>query len=403
MKVGIVGLGNVGLVTAACLANNDHSVIGIDNIPEKIRVHKLGSVSIFKPELREKILAAKGDLTFSTDYAELARCSAVFLCVPTPNNGTEIDLRSVFEAADSVSHYAIDSVLIIMSTVIPGTAQTVYQRTGMNVISNPEFTREGSAVHDTEHLDRVVIGGKSTEIAQKIWRFTGASMVVSTNENAELIKYASNPFLAVKISFINQQSHLCEGIENTDVNFIARGMGIDHRISTEFLRAGLGYGACFSKDTVAILKFAMKYGIDLSIIRSAIEYNESIIPDLVNKITEKSGTISGNGICVLGLSFKDYTDDLRESRSLRLIENLKSIGAIVKTYDPVVKMVVEVTTFNDLRNCITSSEIVITATELKDFSDIDPLLLKGKNVFDLRRVFDPEQVDIIMGVGIGKN
>ena len=275
---------------------------------------------------------------------------------------------------------------------------------GMNVISNPEFTREGSAIHDTEHPDRIVIGGKSTEVVRKIWEFTGAPMVITTNENAELIKYASNAFLAVKISFINQIADLCETIPNTDVNVIARGMGLDHRIGTEFLKAGLGYGgSCFPKDTVALTTFAEENNIDLSIIRSAIEYNDNRIPNLASKITEKSNSLSGKRVCVLGLSFKDDTDDLRESRSLLLIENLESRGAIVNAYDPAVKAAKGVTISSDLQNCITSSEIVITATEWKDFSNLDPELLKGKRVFDLRRILDPDEVDITMGVGIGKN
>lgn len=404
MKIGVVGLGYVGLVTAACLANNGHSVIGIDSVPGKVEMLKSGRIPIFEPGLKEKISAAKSDLVFSTDYADLAGCSAVFLCVPTPNNGREIDLRYVYEAGDSVAHYAYDSSLVIKSTVLPGTARKVSAMIGMNVISNPEFTREGSAIHDTEHPDRIVIGGKSTEVVRKIWEFTGAPMVITTNENAELIKYASNAFLAVKISFINQIADLCEAIPNTDVNVIARGMGLDHRIGTEFLKAGLGYGgSCFPKDTVALTTFAEENNIDLSIIRSAFEYNDNRIPNLAGKITEKSNSLSGKRVCVLGLSFKDDTDDLRESRSLLLIENLESRGAIVNAYDPAVKAAKGVTISSDLQNCITSSEIVITATEWKDFSNLDPELLKGKRVFDLRRILDPDEVDITMGVGIGKN
>ena len=404
MKIGIVGLGYVGLVTAACLANNGHSIIGIDSIPEKVEILKSGRVPIFEPGLKEKISAAKNDLVFSTDYADLAGCSAVLLCVPTPNNGREIDLRYVYDAGKSVSNYAQDSSLVIKSTVLPGTARKVSKETGMNVISNPEFTREGSAIHDTEHPDRVVIGGKSTEVVRKIWEFTGAPMLVTTNENAELIKYASNAFLAVKISFINQIADLCERIPNTDVKVIARGMGLDHRIGSEFLRAGLGYGgSCFPKDTIAFTTFAEEKNTDLSIIRSAIEYNDNRIPDLVGKMIEKSNSLSGKRICVLGLSFKDNTDDLRESRSLLLIENLKIKGATVKAFDPAVKALKDVTISSDIEECITSSEIVITATEWNDFADMDPALLKGKQVFDLRRILDPEEVDITMGVGIGKN
>ena len=287
---------------------------------------------------------------------------------------------------------------------MPGTARKVSELTGMDVVSNPEFTKEGSAVHDTEKPDRIIIGGKSVDAVKKLWDFTGSPVIVTTNENAELIKYASNAFLAVKISFINQIADLCEKIAVTDVNVVAEGMGLDRRIGKEFLKAGLGYGgSCFPKDTVALYSFAQETGVDLSIVKSAIQYNDNRVPLLVNKIEENLDTLDGKTVCILGLSFKDNTDDLRESRSLVIIKNLKKRGAIVKAYDPVVQNIDGIDISTDLSKCISTSEIVITATEWKKFSDIDPLLLKGKKVFDLRRVFDPEQVDIIMGVGIGKN
>ena len=185
---------------------------------------------------------------------------------------------------------------------------------------------------------------------------------------------------------------------------ISEGMGLDRRIGKEFLKAGLGYGgSCFPKDTVALYSFAQETGVDLSIVHSAIQYNDNRVPLLLNRIEENLDTLDGKTVCILGLSFKDNTDDLRESRSLMIIKNLKKRGAIVKAYDPVVQNIDGIDISTDLSKCISTSEIVITATEWMEFSKIDPALFKGKKVFDLRRVFDPNKVEISMGVGIGKN
>jgi UDPglucose 6-dehydrogenase len=404
MRIGIVGLGYVGLVTAAVLANNGNSVTGVDVDVSRIQVLRSGKSPIFEPGLDERIRNAEDKLEFSSDYSKLSNCEVIFICVPTPNVGNRIDLKYVLAAAVEIKKYNTFSDLVIKSTVLPGTARKVSELTGMNVVSNPEFTREGSAVHDTEKPDRIIIGGKSADTVKKLWDFTGSPVIVTTNENAELIKYASNAFLAVKISFINQIADLCERIPDTDVNVVADGMGMDRRIGREFLKAGLGYGgSCFPKDTLAISSFAQENGVNLSIVNSAIQYNEERVPFLVNKIKKNVGTLDGKRVCVLGLSFKDNTDDLRESRSLLIIENLKTLGATVKAYDPVVRNIGSTDISDDLNRCISTSEIVITATEWLEFSKIDPSILKDKKVFDLRRVLDPKKVELTMGVGIGKN
>lgn len=391
-------------MTAAVLASHNNSVVGVDADNGRIDSLRSGRIPIHEPNLSERIMAAGYNLVFTNDYASLNGCDAVFLCVPTPNQNGMIDLSYVISAARGVRDVTSSSVLVIKSTVLPGTARKIASITGMTVVSNPEFTREGSAVHDTEEPDRIVIGGDSTDIVAKIWEFTHAPMVITTNENAELIKYASNAFLAVKISFINQIADLCEKIPGTDVNVIADGMGLDRRIGREFLRAGLGYGgSCFPKDTVALSGFALEKGVSLSIVDSAVEYNNRRIDDLVEKMKARAGSLNGKRICVLGLSFKDNTDDLRESRSIRLINRLKYEGAAVRAYDPVVRSVGNVNVCIDLNECISWSEIVVTATEWGSFSSIDPSDLRGKIIFDLRRVFDPGKVEITMGVGIGKN
>ena len=404
MKIGVLGLGYVGLVTAAVLAARNNQVIGIDVDASKIRLLQSGKLPIFEPGLPERVEAGRNNLSFSTEYSDLSNCDAVFICVPTPNVGRKIDLRYVLSASEGVKRYNASADLVIKSTVLPGTARIVSNAIGMNVVSNPEFTREGSAVQDTEKPDRIVIGGAHVDQVKKIWEFTGSPMLVTTNENAELIKYASNAFLAVKISFINQIADLCERVPNTDVNVVAEGMGLDKRIGREFLRAGIGYGgSCFPKDTVAISTFAEEKGVDLTIVRTTIDYNEVRVETLVGRMKEKLGSLKGKKVCVLGLSFKDNTDDIRESRSIRIIESLKKEGAVVNTYDPVVRYMDDIDISSDLKECISFSDIVITATEWKDFSEIDPSLLKGKRVFDFRRIFDPKRVELAMGVGIGRD
>jgi UDPglucose 6-dehydrogenase len=404
MKIGIVGLGYVGLVTAGVLANKDNEVIGVDIERNKIQNLKKGIVPIFEPGLENLINSSGNRLNFSDNFSDLKGCEAIFICVPTPNNKEGIDLTYVLDASIKVSSVTKDSILIIKSTVTPGTARSVKKNTGMSVLSNPEFTREGSAVNDTEKPDRIVIGGEPADICENIWKFTGSKIIKTTNENAELIKYASNAFLATKISFINQMADLCETIPGADVNVVAMGMGMDRRIGSEFLKAGLGYGgSCFPKDTKALFSFSLKRDVNLSIIESVISYNESRIRLLVEKITDNVGTLKGKRICILGLSFKDNTDDLRESRSISLAQELLRSGALLKGFDPVVKNSGLIEICNNIDECISSSEIIITATEWNVFKDLTKEQLAGKKVFDFRRILNLDSSDLTMGVGIGKN
>lgn len=404
MKIGQVGLGYVGLVNAAVLANHGNMVVGID--VDKVRINDLqrSIVPIFEPDLKEYLTKGKANITFSTNYSALLQCDAIFITVPTPTISGSIDLSFVIKAAEEISKVNKKSILIIKSTVVPGTASMISAKTGMRVISNPEFTREGSAIYDTEHPDRIVIGGEPSELVQEIWKFTNSPYVITSNSNAELIKYASNAFLATKISFINQIADLCEKIPGTDVNVIAKGMGLDKRIGKDFLRAGLGFGgSCFPKDTKALISFAESNKVDMSIVREVYGYNESRIANMIQSAKHRGMSFAGSRVCVLGLSFKDLTNDLRESRSLVLISELQKEGAVINAYDPVIKKLDGVRVCDDLESCISESDIVITATEWKDFSDIPRNLLKGKRVLDLRRILDPEKYEIDFGVGLGKN
>ena len=360
-------------------------------------------VPIFEPDLEKYLISGRKNLILSDDYSALSECEAIFITVPTPNISGSIDLSYVIKAADEVAKINRSAILIIKSTVVPGTASLISSRTGMKVISNPEFTREGNAIYDTEHPDRIVIGGEPCDVVKEIWSFTGSPIIVTTNANAELIKYASNAFLATKISFINQMADLCEKIPGADVNVVAKGMGLDKRIGKEFLKAGLGFGgSCFPKDTQALITFAKSKGVDMSIIREVYGYNENRISLILQNTKERGISFSGSRVCVLGLSFKDLTNDLRESRSTLLISRLKEEGAVINAYDPVVKKLDGVNICKDMQTCIGKSDIVVTATEWRDFADIPPEMLEGKTVLDFRRILDPEKYNIKMGVGLGK-
>lgn len=404
MKIGQVGLGYVGLVNAAVLSNHGNLVTGVDVDRSRIEGLNKGLLPIFEPDLEEYLISGKKNLIFSNNYSVLSECEAIFITVPTPNISGNIDLRYVIKACDEIAKVNRSTILIIKSTVVPGTAWLISARTGMNVISNPEFTREGSAIYDTEHPDRIVIGGEPSKIVKDIWRFTNAPVITTTNANAELIKYASNAFLATKISFINQIADLCEKIPGADVNVVARGMGLDKRIGKEFLKAGLGFGgSCFPKDTKALISFAKSKGVDMSIVKEVYEYNENRISRILQNTMERGISFSGSMVCILGLSFKDLTNDLRESRAILLISRLKKEGAIINAYDPVIKELDGVNICQDIQTCIKDSDVVVTATEWKDFADIPPEMLEGKVVLDFRRILDPEKYDIKMGVGLGKN
>ena len=402
MKIGIVGLGYVGSVTAAVLAKEGNIVVGVDIDPAKVEAFGRLKPPLFEPGLKEALMEAGNRISFSTKHSDLKQAEAVFVCVPTPTVNGRIDTHFVEEACGAIAQLQEEITIIIKSTVVPGTASRIGKKLKRNIVSNPEFTREGSAVTDTIKPDRVVIG--STDRAQsskvkEIWNFTGAPVVETTNENAELIKYASNSFLATKISFINEIANLCERIPNSDVKTVALGMGLDRRIGKEFLRAGLGYGgSCFPKDTAAIASYARDHGEALTIVESAMKVNLERERRVVEICKLSIGRdLRGETICVLGLSFKDDTDDIRESKSLRLIEELRKEGAIVRSYDPVVTELKMNGNCESPGDCINGSSIAIIATEWRQFTN----LLSGFNgvVIDARRIAEPGNFLRYVGVG----
>jgi len=399
MKIGVVGLGYVGLVTAGVLAYQGHDVVGMDILKNKIEMLKNRKLPIYEPGLSEIIFSDKSKIDFTDSYEDLKDRDIVFVAVPTPTINNKIDLSYVISASKSIASVNKDATLVIRSTVIPGTARKIMELTDLNVISNPEFTREGSAVYDTLHPDRVVVGGKNAEVVADIWKFTNAPMIITTNEIAELIKYASNSFLAVKISFINEFAKLCEKIPGCDIEVVAKGIGLDKRIGESFLKAGLGFGgSCLPKDTRAIVSFAKSLGVELKVVKAAIEINDMRIYDAMEIVRE---TAVNKDVCVLGIAFKENTDDIRESRALLLIKELIKNGYNVSYYDPVVKIEIEnAHRYDTAEECIKNHENVVIATEWPIFKEYEKLL-ENKVVIDLRRVLDPRNIRIYRGVGLG--
>lgn len=401
MKIGIVGLGYVGLVTAIALANAGNEIIGIDIDESKVNSLKDHKLTIYEPGLKEAFESAYDKIMFSTDYSLLRGSEVVYVIVPTPTLEGKIVLDYVFDACDRIKAVDANAIIAIKSTVVPGTARKISERLGMTIVSNPEFTKEGTAIEDTIHPDRIVIGSdnqKALDVIARIWSFTNAPILKSTNENAELIKYASNAFLATKISFINEIANLCEKIPGADVEIVAKGMGFDKRIAPYFLRAGIGYGgSCFPKDTKAITEFARGLGEQLKIIEATIEVNEDRMDRVYKMINVLlNGKIANVGI--LGIAFKDNTNDTRESQSLKLINKLKSEGFNVNVYDPIVKVGIDnVNICNNIDECIASSDMLVITTEWKEFKSIKT----SKPIIDAKRILDPNK-DNVVPIGFGQ-
>jgi UDPglucose 6-dehydrogenase len=404
VRIGVVGLGYVGLVTAAVLAKVGHEVRGVDVDQGKVERLRKGKAPFFEPGLAP--LLVESGLSFSTDYSSLQDVDITFIAVSTPTVGGKINLDHVLSASKSLSQaLRRDSVVVLKSTVVPGTARRVRQITGREVVSNPEFLREGSAVEDTLHPDRVVVGSFTKEagdLVESIWAFTKAPVIRVNPEEAEMIKYAANSFLALKVSFINEVANLCERLPGCDVRSVAKALGLDKRISPHFLNAGLGWGgSCFPKDTAAFLAFASEMGEELRTVRAAVEVNRERPLRAVKVLKSMMGDLKGRNVCVLGLAFKPNTDDTRESVALKVVQILEEEGASVEAYDPKAR-VEGVKVSGTLQECIRDAEGVIIATEWEDFKGIEGLL-RGKYVVDGRRVLDPSLMDHtkFRAVGLG--
>jgi len=423
--IGIVGTGYVGLVTGVCLADFGHKVIAADKDAEKIKMLRNGVSPIYEPGLEEmlKSVLSKGLIEFTDELKELVtRSDVIFIAVGTPSGEDgSADLRNVFDVAETIAEYMRNYKIVVLKSTVPvGTARKVEELISaklrerevdveFDVVSNPEFLREGNAVYDFLHPDRVVIGIRTErpiEVMRYIYKplkLIDVPFVFTTPETAELIKYASNAFLAMKISFINEIANLCDKV-GADVHVVAKTMGMDGRISPKFLHPGPGYGgSCFPKDTRALVFTAKEKGVKLSLVEATIKANERQKMRMVEKIEEKLGSLEGKIIAVLGLTFKANTDDVRESPALTIVPELIKRGARVRAYDPMgMKNAQKVLGDNGIIYCkdeyhaAEKADAVVILTEWFVFRrmDLDRLrkVMKGNHFFDFRNLYEPEEV-----------
>ena len=421
MRIAMIGTGYVGLVSGACFTEFGIDVVCVDMDAEKISGLERGQVPIFEPGLETLVAnnAEKGRLSFTTNLSEAVSSSdAVFIAVGTPSRRGDghADLSYVHAAAAQIAE-ALDgyTVIVTKSTVPVGTGNEVERivretRPGaeFDVVSNPEFLREGSAIEDFMRPDRVVIGTDS-ERAQDLMRelyrplsLIETPILFTNRETAELIKYATNAFLATKISFINEVADLCERV-GADVYDVSRGMGLDGRIGRKFLHPGPGYGgSCFPKDTLALVKTAQDYEAPIRIVEAVVGINDQRKKDMANRVIAAcNGSVAGKSIAVLGLTFKPNTDDMRESPSLDIVPALQAAGAVVRAFDPegmqeAKKVMEDVIWCGDAYEAIDGTDAAVIVTEWNEFRSLDFERMRGTMkapvLVDLRNIYDPEHV-----------
>lgn len=397
MKITVVGTGYVGLVTAAVFAKLGNEVWGLDRNKLKIKNLKKGKVPFFEPGLEELVEEniKKGRLHFTTDYSQaIPQSKVIFICVGTPakKNG-DYDLKYVFESAKQIpKHLKKYSIIAIKSTVPPNTGQEVNQLikkitpVPFDIASCPEFLREGSAVWDSLHPARIVIGAESEKAKRlllKLHKPIKAPRVICDIVSAQLIKYAANAFLATKISFINSIALLCDKI-GANIEKVSEGLGLDPRIGKSFLQAGLGYGgSCFPKDTWALISFAKRQSYDFQFLKQVDQINKEQVDYFVQKVERLlDDSLRDKILTVLGLAFKPNTDDMREARSVPLIEKLQAKGAKIRATDPVAienakKILKSVQFFQDAYKALKGSEALLLVTDWEEYQQLDFARIKS--------------------------
>jgi UDPglucose 6-dehydrogenase len=421
MRVAMIGTGYVGLVSGACFADFGHDVTCVDKDAGKIAALLRGEVPIYEPGLTELVAAnaRAGRLTFSNDLAGAVKSAdAVLIAVGTPSRRGDghADLSFVHDAAREIAS-ALDgfTVVITKSTVPVGTGDEVERlireakpKADFAVVSNPEFLREGAAIQDFKHPDRVVVGtdnARAREVMTELYRplYLNRSPIMFTDRRtAELIKYAANAFLATKITFINEIADLAEKV-GADVQEIARGIGLDNRIGSKFLHAGPGFGgSCFPKDTVALLKTGLDHDTPLRIVEAVVSVNDARKRAMARKVASAlGGELRGKTIAVLGLTFKPNTDDMREAPSIPLITALQDLGAKVRAYDPTgmeqaKPLLSNVAFCKDAYDCAKGASALVIVTEWEQFRALDFARLKQTMerpvLVDLRNIYRPEEV-----------
>ena len=420
MKLCMIGTGYVGLVSGVCFSDLGNEVICVDNNQIKINSLKQGKIPIYEPGLEELVLKnfKNKSLKFSTNLEESVKKSdIIFICVgtPTKKNGQAADLKQIYNVTREIGNSINKFKIIVTKSTVPVTTgdeiEKILKRKNklnkFSVVSNPEFLREGEAIRDFTFPDRVVVGSndkKSNKILKLLYSpliSKGAHYLNTSRRGAELIKYASNAFLATKITFINELANLCEKVE-VNVEDISIGMGLDKRIGGRFLRAGPAYGgSCFPKDTKAIINTADKFKADLTVIKTVIKSNENRSKLLLNRIYKLlNNNLKNKKICFLGVTFKANTDDMRDSTSLTIIPILNKKGAKIKYYDPTgyKKEFIKyknVSFTNSIQFAVQNSDLIIIHTEWNEFKSINfRKILKNKRtiIFDMRNIYSINKI-----------
>lgn len=421
MRIAMIGTGYVGLVSGTCFSEFGVDVICVDKDEGKIERLKKGEIPIYEPGLDQmvKTNAAAGRLSFSTDLkASVKHADAVFIAVGTPSRRGDghADLSYVYAAAEEIAH-ALDgyTVIVTKSTVPVGTGREVERiikktrpDAEFDVVSNPEFLREGSAINDFMRPDRVVIGAetdRAKEVMRQLYRvlyLIETPILFTALETSELIKYAANTFLATKITFINEISDLCEKV-GADVHDVAKGIGLDGRIGKKFLHPGPGYGgSCFPKDTLALVKTAQDYEAPLRIVETVVKVNDERKAAMAKRIIDAcGGSVKGKTVAILGLTFKPNTDDMRDSPSLAIVPALIEAGATIRAYDPegmeeAKKMMPDIVYCDDTYSTMEGADVLSIVTEWNEFRSLDleraKDLLTSPVIVDLRNIYSPEDI-----------
>lgn len=418
MKIAVLGTGYVGLSTGVCLSEIGHNVICIDTDEQKIKSLRQGISPIYEPGLENLLIqnAAAGRLLFTTSHREaLNGAEIIIIAVGTPQmEDGGADLSYIEQAAkDIAANLVQSSVVVIKSTVPVGTNDFIKsiieehcnESVSFNMVSNPEFLRQGSAVMDTMQADRIIIGSENDEAAKKVqemYRPLNVPFILTSIRSAEMIKYASNAFLATKISFINEVANLC-GVVGADVKDVAKGMGKDKRIGDAFLQPGIGYGgSCFPKDVKALLHTANLNGVHFSLLKETVAINDFQQELLVTKAINRLGDLKGKKVAMLGLAFKPETDDMREAPSIKIARSLTKLGAEVVAFDPVAvdnakKILGDTIRFaSTVREAAVNADAVFIVTEWKEFRHLDlktlmttmrrPIVFDGRNCLEEDRI-----------------
>lgn len=418
MKVTVIGTGYVGLPTALVFADLGNDVLCVDKDEAKVAMLRAGQVPIYEPGVEALLRRSLDDglfkVTPSTDEG-MQHGEVVFIAVGTPQGDDgEADLSAVWAVARDIAKYICHYTIIATKSTVPvGTGDRIEQilvdagvdRSMFDVVSNPEFLREGTALPDAQNPDRIVIGADNQAAAHKLMELFApleAPVIITDRRSSELIKYASNTFLAIKISFINAISRMCEEC-GADVSAVARGMGSDPRIGNKFLQAGLGWGgSCLPKDVAALNKIAADLGYDFKMLQAADEVNEQQTRHFVQRLSDRIGGFQGKTIGLLGLAFKPNTDDIRDAKSLEIIEMLKAEGATIRAYDPAAAENVraihpDITYVNSALETGQDADAIILVTEWNEFKSLDLTrlgqIMRRKLIFDGRRVFTPYQIE----------